>query len=74
MFDQREEDKDTANQVKKSTPDTSDVDSTRSEREGTPAPQSASEESKQHDPSATSHAGEPEYKAVVDDSPEKKGV
>ncbi|OQV02014.1 hypothetical protein CLAIMM_07273 [Cladophialophora immunda] len=41
MFDQSEEDKDAANQVKKGTPDTSDIESARSEREGTPAPQSA---------------------------------
>ena len=39
MFDHSEEDKDTENQVKKNTSDTSDVDSTRSEREGTPGPQ-----------------------------------
>lgn len=41
MFDQRDEDKDTENQIKKATPDTSDVDSARSEREGTPGPQEA---------------------------------
>jgi protein phosphatase PTC2/3 len=39
MFDHSEEDKDTENQIKKGTPDTSDVDSTRTEREGTPGPQ-----------------------------------
>ena len=39
MFDHSEEDKDAENQIKKATPDTSDVDSTRSEREGTPGPQ-----------------------------------
>jgi hypothetical protein len=39
MFDHRDEDNDTENQIKKATPDTSDVDSTRSEREGTPGPQ-----------------------------------
>ena len=38
MFDHRDEDKDTENQIKKATPDTSDVDSARSEREGTPGP------------------------------------
>ena len=39
MFDHSEEDKDTENQIKKATPDTSDVDSARGEREGTPGPQ-----------------------------------
>jgi protein phosphatase PTC2/3 len=40
MFDHSEEDKDTENQVSKGTPATSDEESMRSEREGTPAPQS----------------------------------
>ena len=40
MFDHSEEDKDTENQVSKGTPATSDEESIRSEREGTPAPQS----------------------------------
>ncbi|EXJ83772.1 protein phosphatase [Capronia coronata CBS 617.96] len=74
MFDQSEEDKDTANQVKKSTPNTSDVDSTRSEREGTPAPQPANEESKGHNESGTSQGSEPEIKAVADDTSEQKAV
>lgn len=39
MFDTSAEDKDAKNQVNKATPDTSDVDSSRSEREGTPGPQ-----------------------------------
>ena len=39
MFDHSEEDKDTENQVKKATPATPDLDSNRSEREGTPGPQ-----------------------------------
>jgi protein phosphatase PTC2/3 len=39
MFDHSEEDKDTENQVSKGTPATSDEESKRSEREGTPAPQ-----------------------------------
>jgi protein phosphatase PTC2/3 len=39
MFDHSEEDKDTENQVSKGTPPTTDVESMRSEREGTPAPQ-----------------------------------
>lgn len=39
MFDHSEEDKDTENQVKKATPDTSSVDTARSEREETPGPQ-----------------------------------
>lgn len=70
MFDQSEEDKDTANQVKKNTPDTSDVDSARSEREGTPAPQSATDATqKAHD---GSHGPGAEIKAVADHSPEKK--
>lgn len=48
MFDHSEEDKDEENQIKKGTPATSvnDNDSTRSEREGTPGPQSASDEAK----------------------------
>ena len=46
MFDHSDEDKDTENQVQKGTPATSDHDSTRREREGTPAPQSASDDSK----------------------------
>lgn len=46
MFDHSEEDKDLESQVKKGTPATSDNDSTRSEREGTPAPQSSSDKSK----------------------------
>jgi len=45
MFDQSEEQMDTENQVKKDTPDTSsDLDSARSEREGTPAPRPAADE------------------------------
>jgi len=67
MFDQSEEDKDAANQVKKSTPDTSNVDSARSEREGTPAPQSASDESK-----ASSHHDATEIKGIADGATEKK--
>jgi len=39
MFDHSDEDKDAENQVPKGTPATSDNESTRSEREGTPAPQ-----------------------------------
>jgi hypothetical protein len=74
MFDQSEEDKDTANQVKKGTPDTSDVDSTRSEREGTPAPQSAGEESKDSSHRDASHGPASEIKAVADDTPEKKAA
>ena len=66
MFDHSEEDKDSANQVKKSTPDTSDVDSARSEREGTPAPQSASDESKGSSHRDASHSKEAEIKAVAD--------
>lgn len=41
MFDQSDEDKDAKNQIQKGTPDTSDVESARSEREGTPGPQLA---------------------------------
>ena len=40
MFDHSEEDKDTEYQVQKGTTATTDEDSMRSEREGTPAPQS----------------------------------
>lgn len=38
MFESKDEDNDTENQIKKATPDNSDVDSARSEREGTPGP------------------------------------
>ncbi|EXJ80029.1 protein phosphatase [Capronia epimyces CBS 606.96] len=71
MFDQSEEDKDTANQIKKSPSDTSDVDPARSEREGTPAPQSASEESKGRSQSDTSHGSD---SAIADDTREKNAV
>jgi protein phosphatase 2C family protein 2/3 len=63
MFDHSDEDKDTENQIQKGTPATSDNDSTRSEREGTPAPQPPTETSKMTDsPSSTNtekseHAG-----------------
>lgn len=40
MFDHSEEDKDTENQVKKGMQGSNDEDAMRSEREGTPAPQS----------------------------------
>lgn len=40
MFDHSEEDKDTENQVSKGTPATTNTESMRSEREGTPAPSS----------------------------------
>jgi protein phosphatase PTC2/3 len=46
MFDHSDEDKDTPNQIQKGTPATSDNDSTRSEREGTPAPQPLADASK----------------------------
>jgi protein phosphatase 2C family protein 2/3 len=72
MFDHSEEDKDAANQVKKGTPDTSDVDSARGEREGTPAPQSASDESKgssQHD---ASHGKDTEIEAVANETTANK--
>jgi protein phosphatase 2C family protein 2/3 len=46
MFDHSDEDKDTPNQIQKGTPATSDNDSTRSEREGTPAPQPPADDSK----------------------------
>jgi protein phosphatase 2C family protein 2/3 len=63
MFDHSDEDKDTENQIQKGTPATSDNDSMRSEREGTPAPQPPAEASKTTDsPSSTNtekseHAG-----------------
>ncbi|KAK4947900.1 Protein phosphatase 2C 2 [Elasticomyces elasticus] len=64
MFDQSEEEKDSANQVKKSTPATSDDDSARNEREGTPAPQSASDKSSHKD---ASQGSEMQIKGVVDE-------
>lgn len=63
MFDHSEEDKDTENQVKKSTPDTSEVDSTRSEREGTPGPQEHQK--------ASGGGEEATIKAVPDDANSK---
>ena len=66
MFDHSDEDKDTENQIQKGTPATSVNDSTRSEREGTPAPQPPTTES----PSSTTteksdHSG-PTIKAASD--------
>lgn len=72
MFDHSEDDKDSANQIKKGTPDTSDVDSTRSEREGTPAPQSASDDSKGSSHRDASHSKDTEIKAVADETTVKK--
>ena len=43
MFDHNE-DQDSENQIKKANPDASDVGSTRSEREGTPGPDSKSDD------------------------------
>ncbi|KEF61253.1 protein phosphatase [Exophiala aquamarina CBS 119918] len=73
MFDQSEEDKDTANQIKKDTPDTSDIDSTRSQREGTPGPQSAGDEIKVSSHRDASHGPGTEIKGVAD-TPEKKAA
>jgi hypothetical protein len=72
MFDHSAEDSDAANQVKKGTPDTSDVDSARGEREGTPAPQSASDESKGSSHHDASHGKDSEIKAVADNTGVKK--
>ncbi|KIX10067.1 uncharacterized protein Z518_01148 [Rhinocladiella mackenziei CBS 650.93] len=74
MFDQSEEDKDTANQVKKGTPHTSDVDSARSEREGTPAPQSASDDLKASSHLDASHGSDTETKGIADNPSEKRAV
>lgn len=71
MFDQSEEDKDTANQVKKSTSETSEEDSARSEREGTPAPQSASDGAQQSSHQDASHGSQTEIKGVVDEPTNK---
>ena len=65
MFDHSEEDKDTENQIKKGTPDTSDVESARSEREGTPGPQLA-DESKTSDNPGPSPGNRTTIKAVPD--------
>ncbi|KIW70908.1 hypothetical protein PV04_03139 [Phialophora macrospora] len=72
MFDHSEEDKDAANQVKKGTPNTSDVDSARGEREGTPAPQSASEESKGSSHQDASHGKDTEIEAVASETTANK--
>ncbi|KAJ9494278.1 Protein phosphatase 2C 2 [Exophiala xenobiotica] len=71
MFDQSEEDKDTANQVKKSTSETSEEDSARSEREGTPAPQSASDGAQHSSHQDASHGSQTEIKGVVDEPTNK---
>jgi protein phosphatase PTC2/3 len=71
MFEHATEDKDTANQVKKDTPDTSDVDSTRSEREGTPGPQSASDQSNPSSHYDASHSKDTEIKGVADEDSSK---
>jgi protein phosphatase PTC2/3 len=68
MFDHSAEDSDSANQVKKGTPDTSDVESARGEREGTPAPQSASDASKDSSHREASHGQDTEIKAVADET------
>ena len=65
MFDHRDEDKDTENQIKKATPDTSDVDSARSEREGTPGP-GIEDDNDPSDRKAASQSEKPEIKAVSD--------
>lgn len=68
MFDRSEEERDEENQIKKGTPATSDDDSARSAREGTPGPQVASDEIKQstsgHE--GASHGAQTEIKGVVD--------
>lgn len=71
MFDQSEEDKDTANQVKKSTSETSEEDSARSEREGTPAPQSTSDGAQHSSHQDASHGSQTEIKGVVDEPTNK---
>lgn len=70
MFDHTEEDKDTANQVQKGST-TSDEASARSEREGTPGPQSVTDKSSMSEsPSSThteaSQGPETKIKGVVD--------
>jgi protein phosphatase PTC2/3 len=65
MFDHQDEDKDTENQIKKATPDTSDVDSTRSEREGTPGPGVEDDKAPSDHRSATS-SDQNEIKAASD--------
>lgn len=72
MFDQSEEEQDEANQIKKGTPDTSDVESARGEREGTPAPQSASDNSKTSSHRDASHAADTGIKGIADDTNETK--
>ncbi|KAK5459456.1 Protein phosphatase 2C 2 [Exophiala xenobiotica] len=71
MFDQSEEDRDTANQVKKSTSETSEEDSARSEREGTPAPQSANDGAQQPSHQVASHGPQTEIKGLVDEPTNK---
>ena len=65
MFDHHDEDKDTENQIKKGTPDTSDMDSARSEREGTPGP-GIEDDKKPSDHRAVSHSEQTEIKAASD--------
>ena len=66
MFDHQDEDKDTENQIKKGTPDTSDVDSTRSEREGTPGP-GVEDDKPTSDHRSASKSEQTEIKGAVDD-------
>lgn len=67
MLDQSEEEKDATNQVKKTTPATSDEETARNEREGTPAPQSASDKSTESSHKDASHGSEMDIKGVADE-------
>lgn len=67
MFDHSEEDKDTENQVSKGTPATTDTESMRSEREGTPAPPSVQRtESPLSTQTEDSDKASPTFKPVSD--------
>lgn len=64
MFDQSEEDSDVDNQVKQTTPGTTDSESARGEREGTPGPQASSEKTEGH--LGASHGSDTTIKGVAD--------
>jgi protein phosphatase PTC2/3 len=64
MFDHRDEDKDTENQIKKATADTADADRGRNEREGTPGP-GIEDDKNPSDYKSASQSEKPTSKAVA---------
>ena len=72
MFDHSEEDEDTENQVKKATPDTSDADTARGQREGTPGPQPANGKEGASDHRQASQSDSTTINAVADTDTKKE--